>query len=55
MARNILAYLEYDAPAHVTLPHNLITGATGTAGVGGSDVGGAHGPRHLCIAPVRAE
>ncbi len=52
MARNILAHLEYDAPAHVTLPHNLITGASGPADVEGSDVRGTHGPRHLHVAPV---
>ncbi len=31
---------------------NLITGAIGTAGIEGSYVRGAHGPRHVCIAPV---
>jgi L-lactate dehydrogenase complex protein LldG len=28
---------------------NLITGAGGTTGIGGSYVRGAHGPRHLHI------
>jgi L-lactate dehydrogenase complex protein LldG len=52
VARNVLAYLKYDAPAHVTLPHNLITGASGPADVEGSYVRGTHGPRHLHIVLV---
>jgi len=52
VARNILAYLKYDAPVHVTLPHNIITVASGPADVEGSDVRGTHGPRHLHIVLV---
>ncbi len=52
VARNILAYLKYDALAHVTLPHTLIIGASGPADVEGSDVRGTHGSRHLHIVLV---